>query len=272
MIDLDGGDKKITKILIIVLVVILVGTGIYMLMKKSGTCSLFSGTKTQQVDRSSPKLPQALPSFPPGIDRVPIIPQQQQQQQSQWQQQYQQPQPKVPEAMTGSGLSGLYTAYNSGMQSNPNEDVKAILESKYEPRYGNIYNGGDYTDFKQGMNSSTGFQQQQPQQQSKQGSIPVDIPNSETFDALLKSGQPLVVAFTMTGCGHCTHMKPAFMQAASSKPQNAMVIVDTSVCPKVAERYGIQGFPTIIKFKNGSVVEEYKGDRSLNSLLEFASS
>ncbi len=84
----------------------------------------------------------------------------------------------------------------------------------------------------------------------------------------------VVVAFLSTGCGHCTEIKPKLEKVAASNTVIPVIGIDISEPgnQSMLQRYPIVGIPTLLKFKDGRVVEEYKGDRSIESLLQFASS
>jgi thiol-disulfide isomerase/thioredoxin len=78
-----------------------------------------------------------------------------------------------------------------------------------------------------------------------------------------------VVMFYAPWCGHCKAMQPAFENAAMvSDIQFARL--DGSKHAAVAVRYGVRGFPTLLKFLGGELAGEYGGDRSEASLRTFA--
>ncbi|KAK5576493.1 hypothetical protein RB653_007637 [Dictyostelium firmibasis] len=82
----------------------------------------------------------------------------------------------------------------------------------------------------------------------------------------------VLVMFFTTGCGHCTRMKPAFGEAsqiAIEKNIGSLGAVDCGLSNKVCEKFKIEGFPTILYFKDSKNVDKYGGDRSVDSLVEF---
>lgn len=55
------------------------------------------------------------------------------------------------------------------------------------------------------------------------------------------------------GCGHCTTVMPVFQRWASSaaKPFSVTAAtVDAQALPSVAQRYGVHGYPTLLRFSN----------------------
>jgi thiol-disulfide isomerase/thioredoxin len=92
---------------------------------------------------------------------------------------------------------------------------------------------------------------------------------------------PLLVMMQGSYCGHCKTMKPAFAQA--SKMLEGVVLCCTihadSENPSerdLAMRLGkimqIPGYPHTFLVRNGKIAKIYKGDRSAQDLVKFATS
>lgn len=102
-----------------------------------------------------------------------------------------------------------------------------------------------------------------------------------TKDGKLIAGQgkPAIVMVWASWCPHCKNMKQAFADAAEKLQGKALFACAQQDGDKDSEkravqiisgRYGVKGFPTILKFDaSGKFVETYKGDRSTNSLIAF---
>jgi thioredoxin-like negative regulator of GroEL len=110
-----------------------------------------------------------------------------------------------------------------------------------------------------------------------------NIDDSETTpatfdsDVLSGSGKKLVL-FYAGWCGHCTELKPIWNSAAMNlNPGNDKktwklwkVNVGGNDSPndaseeqkQLGSKYPIQGYPTILIFENGKMVNEYQGERS----------
>lgn len=87
---------------------------------------------------------------------------------------------------------------------------------------------------------------------------------SKTFEGdVLKSDLPVFVDFYADWCGPCHYVTPIIAQLAQEyQGKVKFVKVDTDSNPDIAYRYGIQGIPTLIIFKNGQPVERIVGAAS----------
>jgi len=97
---------------------------------------------------------------------------------------------------------------------------------------------------------------------------------SSDVDSQVKSGTKLVL-FYADWCGHCQKVKPDWEKAAASvntKDDKKMIMVNcgegTDEDQKVMKKYNVDGYPTIIKFVNGTP-SLYRGDRDADSFKEM---
>jgi thiol-disulfide isomerase/thioredoxin len=67
-------------------------------------------------------------------------------------------------------------------------------------------------------------------------------------------------------CGHCKKSMNDFKQAVEKSDKIRLINSDES--PDIVRKYNIRGYPTILK----STGQIYTGDRSANSILDFANS
>lgn len=80
-----------------------------------------------------------------------------------------------------------------------------------------------------------------------------------------------VVLFHLPTCGFCKDMMPEwnkFQKAHASDPNTNVQKVDCSQNPEAAEKNGISGFPTIIKFLGDKKIV-YDGERTAEALEGF---
>jgi len=98
----------------------------------------------------------------------------------------------------------------------------------------------------------------------------VVVLNKDNFDAFVNSQTFVMVKFYAPWCGHCKSMAPAYSQLAQRMKADAKGIpiakLDATVEPEVAEKYGIQGFPTIKFFVEGEAVD-YTGSREEEAMF-----
>jgi thiol-disulfide isomerase/thioredoxin len=101
----------------------------------------------------------------------------------------------------------------------------------------------------------------------------LDISGAADFQSTLGSSPKTVAYFYMPGCGHCQKMSPIFDQV-SSDPKNSkikFVKVDATKNPDIADKYGLSGFPTVLRFNGTNTTEADKrvGASDKSSLQSF---
>lgn len=105
---------------------------------------------------------------------------------------------------------------------------------------------------------------------SQRGSV-LDI-DAVNFDETFKKKGLLFVKFFAPWCGHCKNMAAAWsMLAKSYAPVDEVTIAEVD-CTKVYEickKFDVNGYPTIILFKDGEKVEDYAKPRKLENFIEF---
>jgi len=89
-----------------------------------------------------------------------------------------------------------------------------------------------------------------------------------TFDQEVLKGEGIcVVDFWAPWCGPCHTMAPALEAFARNNRGKVRVFkLNVDENPKIAEKYGIRGIPTIIFFEKGGVLEVSVGAASETSL------
>jgi thioredoxin 1 len=77
---------------------------------------------------------------------------------------------------------------------------------------------------------------------------------------VLKSQTPVLVEFMTTWCGYCRLFEPTVQAIAKEYAGRIRVgKVDIDTSPESAARYGIDGTPTVLLFKDGKVVGTIDG-------------
>lgn len=98
-----------------------------------------------------------------------------------------------------------------------------------------------------------------------------------TDDCKLKDDKCTFVLFFADWCGHCQNFKPTYINFANiiTFMKVCAVNVDNNkeLINKMSKtNFPVKGFPTLLIFKNGKVIEEYRGDRSIKDLCLKATS
>jgi len=94
----------------------------------------------------------------------------------------------------------------------------------------------------------------------------------DSFDEELKKHENLLVEFYAPWCGHCKKLTPEYAGAAEElgkrDPPLFLAKVDATEQKALAERFAIQGFPTLLFFKNGEKTE-YTGGRTKDTIVSW---
>lgn len=92
------------------------------------------------------------------------------------------------------------------------------------------------------------------------------------FDEELAKHEFMLVEFYAPWCGHCKKLTPEYsgaaLELAKSDPPIPLAKVDATENKKVAEQFGIQGFPTLFWFRNGEKTE-YTGGRTKDTIIQW---
>lgn len=91
-------------------------------------------------------------------------------------------------------------------------------------------------------------------------SRPLEVTDASFEQEVLRSSMPVLVDFWAPGCGPCRAMEPILEKLARDISSRMRVVkVNASQNPYTAQRYGIQGVPTMLVVKGGQVVDHWVG-------------
>lgn len=112
------------------------------------------------------------------------------------------------------------------------------------------------------------------QGESVQASGSVHVLGSDNFTEVLSADSALtwMVEFYAPWCGHCKTLAPEYAKAASDEKLDArarLAMVDGTEHSDLASKYEVEGFPTLLIFKGGSVDEpvNYEGGRTASAII-----
>ena len=96
----------------------------------------------------------------------------------------------------------------------------------------------------------------------------LQLVNEQQFDAELAQAKvPVVVDFYATWCGPCKRLSPIMNELAAAHTNEFKFLrVDVDQSARLAERYQIEGVPTVLFFSHGTVVDRVVGLESRESL------
>jgi len=86
----------------------------------------------------------------------------------------------------------------------------------------------------------------------------------EDFDShVLGADKPALVDFYSNSCGPCRRLAPTIEKLAKQYEGRAVIAkINVDKLPRLADRYGIQGIPAVLFFKNGREAQRLVGLQS----------
>jgi thioredoxin 1 len=89
---------------------------------------------------------------------------------------------------------------------------------------------------------------------------PIHVTDSTFEETVLKSGVPVVVDFWAPWCGPCKMVAPVLDKLAKEYGEKLLIAkVNTDEHQDWANRYGVQGIPTMLLISGGKIVHRQVG-------------
>ena len=82
--------------------------------------------------------------------------------------------------------------------------------------------------------------------------------NQQEYDAMDRSG-PMLVEFYSKTCGPCKMLSFVLKDIDKTMPDFPMYQIDFDANMELKERLGVNGFPTMLFFKDGREIERMEG-------------
>jgi len=96
----------------------------------------------------------------------------------------------------------------------------------------------------------------------------ITVTDANFDEQVLKSAKPVLVDFWAVWCGPCQVQGPIVEDVAASMGDKAVIgKVNVDENPQVSQKYGIMSIPTLMVFKGGTVVKQFIGVQSKETLL-----
>lgn len=118
-------------------------------------------------------------------------------------------------------------------------------------------------------------EQRQPQKavaaKKVKGGAVIAIKNEAQYNEIISGGGLVVVDIYASWCGPCKQFAPIYEQVAASLSNVTFVKIegDAAGFENLVEKLNVRGYPTVLVFKNGKQIGQYRGDRTVAAFSEY---
>lgn len=100
--------------------------------------------------------------------------------------------------------------------------------------------------------------------------------SAKSFETAISENKHVLVNFHAPWCGHCKELAPEYavanVELSNASPPVSVYKMDAVAESRLAEKHGVQEYPTLLFFSAGSASgEEYLGPRDARSIVQWVS-
>lgn len=96
------------------------------------------------------------------------------------------------------------------------------------------------------------------------------VADARNFKQVIQQDALVLMEFYAPWCGHCKKLAPEWERAATDlKGKAVLAKIDATEEAELAEKYEIEGYPTVKFWQDGSGPEDYEGGRSAQDIIAW---
>lgn len=94
----------------------------------------------------------------------------------------------------------------------------------------------------------------------------INVNQNNFREEVINSDRPVLIDFWAPWCGPCRMVVPIVEQIAEDREDIKVVKINVDQEPELASQFRVMSIPTLVVFKNGSVVNQAVGARSREAI------
>ena len=90
---------------------------------------------------------------------------------------------------------------------------------------------------------------------------------------ITSSNLPIIIDFWAEWCGPCKQIGPILEEISNERKDTLKVLkINIDENPKIPQKYGVRGIPTLMLFKDGNLIDTKVGSLPKSSLINWIDS